>query len=260
MSSTSTTPKSERVRGYRRPETLTDKQTHYCPGCGHGIIHRLVAEVLDEMGLREETIAVAPVGCSVLAYDYWRIDVSEAPHGRIPAVATGIKRVQPEKLVFTYQGDGDLAAIGTAEIVHAANRGENISALFVNNTVYGMTGGQMAPTTMIGQKTSTSPQGRVQAIHGNPIRVCELLATLDGAVYLERVQISSPATIRKAKKCIRKSFEIQLAGLGFSLVEFLSPCPTYMRLAPVDAMKRVDEVLTKVFPVGVFKDKTAPGG
>lgn len=256
MRSTSVATRRDRIRGYTRPESLTDVPTHYCSGCGHGIVHRLVAEVLDEMGVREQTIAVAPVGCAVLAYDYWLVDVTEAPHGRTPAVATGIKRVQPDKLVFTYQGDGDLAAIGTAEIVHAANRGENFTVLFVNNTVYGMTGGQMAPTTMLNQETQTTPMGRDPKVHGNPIRVCELLATLDGSAYLERVSLSSPANVRKARKAIAKAFRVQLDRLGFSLVEFLSPCPTYWRLSPVESVKRIDAELTKVFPLGVFVDKT----
>jgi len=257
MHSTTAAEKTKRPRGYTRPESLTDVPTHFCAGCGHGIVHRLIAEVIDELGVRERAVAVAPVGCAVLAYDYWRIDVTEAPHGRTPAVATGIKRVQPDKVVFTYQGDGDLAAIGTAEIVHTANRGENICVFFINNTVYGMTGGQMAPTTMLNQKTQTTPGGRVQNIHGNPIRVCELLATLDGSAYLERVALSSPGNVRKAKRAIRKAFDVQLAGLGFSLVEFLSPCPTYWRMQPVDALKHVDQVLAKTFPLGVFKDNTA---
>jgi 2-oxoglutarate ferredoxin oxidoreductase subunit beta len=257
MHSTTASKKRKRPRGYRRPETLTDAPTHYCPGCGHGIVHRLIAEVLDEMGLRERAIAVAPVGCAVLAYDYWRIDVTEAPHGRTPAVGTGIKRVQPDKLVFTYQGDGDLAAIGTAEIVHAANRGENFTVIFINNTVYGMTGGQMAPTTMLDQKTQTTQGGRVQKVHGNPIRVCELLATLDGSAYLERIALSGPAGVRRGKRAIRKAFEVQLAEQGFSLVEFLSPCPTYWRMPPIDAMKHIDAVLAPVFPPGVIKDTTA---
>ena len=258
MHSTTAAKKAKRTRGYRRPEALADVPTHYCAGCGHGIAHRLAAEVLDEMGLRESAIAVAPVGCAVLAYDYWRIDVTEAPHGRTPAVATGIKRVQPDKLDFTYQGDGDLAAIGTAETVHTANRGENITVLFINNVVYGMTGGQMAPTTLLDQKTATTQEGRVRSIHGNPIRVCELLATLDGSAYLERVALSSPANVRRAKKAIRKAFEVQKAKLGFSLVELLSPCPTYWRMKPTDAIKHVDDVLTKTFPLGIFKDKTTP--
>ena len=256
MSST-TAAANKPARGYARPLSLADVPTHYCAGCGHGIIHRLVAEVLDEMGQRENAIAVAPVGCAVLAYDYWRIDVTEAPHGRTPAVATGIKRVLPDRLVFTYQGDGDLAAIGTAEIIHAANRGENFSVLFVNNAVYGMTGGQMAPTTMLKQKTATTPAGRDPKVHGNPIRVCELLATLDGPAYLERTAVTSPAGVRKAKKAIRKAFDVQLAGIGFSLVEFLSPCPTYWRMEPVESLKYIDEVMTQVFPLGVYCDHTA---
>jgi len=256
MHSSTAAKKTERPRGYTRPETLVDVPTHYCAGCGHGIIHRLIAEVIDELGIREKTVAVAPVGCAVLAYDYWRIDVTEAPHGRTPAVATGIKRVQPDRVVFSYQGDGDLAAIGTAEIVHAANRGENICVFFVNNTVYGMTGGQMAPTTMLDQKTQTTPGGRAQKVHGNPIRVCELLATLDGSAYLERVALSSAANVRKAKKAVRKAFGVQLAGRGFSLVEFLSACPTYWRMQPVDALKHISQVLAKTFPPGVFKDNT----
>ena len=257
----SSTPvqKPKPSRGYKRPATLFDVSTHYCAGCGHGIVHRLVAEVIDEMEIRENTIAVAPVGCAVLAYDYWRIDVCEAPHGRAPAVATGIKRVQPEKLVFTYQGDGDLAAIGTAETIHTANRGENISIIFINNTVYGMTGGQMAPTTLIDQKTTTTPRGRQVALHGNPIRMSELLATLDGATYVERLALTSPGNVRKIKKAIRKAFDIQMAGRGFSLVEILSPCPTYMRMSPTDALKHVEQVVAKYFPVGVFKDTTQAG-
>jgi 2-oxoglutarate ferredoxin oxidoreductase subunit beta len=257
MRSTSTAKRPEGRRGYSRPDTLVDVPTHYCAGCGHGIVHRLIAEVIDDMGIRERSVAVAPVGCAVLAYDYWRIDVTEAPHGRTPAVATGIKRVLPDRLVFSYQGDGDLAAIGTAEIVHAANRGENISVFFINNTVYGMTGGQMAPTTTLEQKTATTQAGREQQMHGNPVRVCELLAVLDGSAYLERIALSSPARVRKAKKAIRKAFEVQTAGLGFSLVEFLSPCPTYWRMSPSDAMKYIDESLTGVFPPGVVKDVTA---
>jgi len=256
MHSTSAAKKPKPPRGYTRPASLTDVPTHYCAGCGHGIVHRLIAEVMDELGIREKTVAVAPVGCAVLAYDYWRIDVTEAPHGRTPAVATGIKRVRPDRVVFSYQGDGDLAAIGTAEIVHAANRGENICVFFVNNTVYGMTGGQMAPTTVLDQKTQTTPGGRVQQIHGNPIRVCELLASLDGSAYLERVTLTSPGNVRKAKKAIRKAFETQLAGRGFSLVEFLSPCPTYWRMEPYEAIRHIDDVLVKTFPPGVYKDKT----
>jgi len=257
MSSAAASSRAKRPRGYRRPETLADVPTHFCPGCGHGIGHRLIAEVIDELGIREETIAVAPVGCAVLAYDYWRIDVAEAPHGRTPAVAVGIKRVQPDKMVFTYQGDGDLAAIGTAEIVHAANRGENICVFFVNNTVYGMTGGQMAPTTMLDQRTTTTPAGRDRSIHGSPIRVCELLATLDGSAYLERVALNTPAHVRKAKAAVRKAFEVQQAGAGLALVEFLAMCPTYWRMTPGDAVKHIDTVLTGVFPLGVVKDVPA---
>ena len=259
MKSATAAPGTKRSRGYTRPETLSDVATHYCAGCGHGIAHRLIAEVIDEMGIRGKTIAVAPVGCAVLAYDYWQLDVTEAPHGRTPAVATGIKRVQPDKIVFSYQGDGDLAAIGTAEIVHAANRGENFTVFFVNNTVYGMTGGQMAPTTLLDQKTQTTQCGRDRGIHGNPIRVCELLATLDGPTYLERVSLSSPASIRKAKKAVRKAFDIQLAGEGFSLVEMLSACPTYWRTPPADAPDHIDNVLQKHFPLGVFKDTSNSG-
>jgi len=259
MNSATAATSTKGPRGYSRPEALADVPTHYCGGCGHGIAHRLIAEVIDELGIREKTIAVAPVGCAVLAYDYWRIDVTEAPHGRTPAVATGIKRVQPDKVVFSYQGDGDLAAIGTAEIVHAANRGENFTVFFVNNTVYGMTGGQMAPTTMLNQKTQTTQCGRDKIIHGNPIRVCELLASLDGPTYLERVSLSSPANVRKAKKAIRKAFEIQLVGKGFGLVELLSACPTYWRMSPVEAMDHIDNVLQGEFPLGVFKDNSNLG-
>ncbi len=259
MKSATAATNTKRSRAYSHPVALADVPTHYCSGCGHGIAHRLIAEVIDDLGIREKTIAVAPVGCAVLAYDYWRVDVTEAPHGRTPAVATGIKRVQPDKVVFSYQGDGDLAAIGTAEIIHAANRGENFSVFFVNNTVYGMTGGQMAPTTLIDQKTQTTQCGRNKDTHGNPIRVCELLATLDGPAYLERVSLSSPGNVRKAKKAIRKAFEIQLAGKGFGLVELLSACPTYWRMSPVEAMDHIDNVLQGEFPLGVFKDTSNSG-
>ena len=242
---------------FARPESLQPARTHYCAGCGHGIVHRLIAECVDELGIRGQTVGVAPVGCAVLAYDYFNFDVTEAAHGRTPAVATGIKRVCPDRVVFTYQGDGDLAAIGTAEIVHAANRGENISVFFINNTVYGMTGGQMAPTTMLDQRTTTTPAGRDRSIHGSPIRVCELLATLDGSAYLERVALNTPAHVRKAKAAVRKAFEVQQAGAGLALVEFLSMCPTYWRMTPGDAVKHIDTVLTGVFPLGVVKDVTA---
>jgi len=238
---------------YKRPEALTDARTHYCPGCGHGIVHKLLAEVIDELGIREDVVAVAPVGCAVLAYHYWNFDTSEAAHGRASAVATGIKRSLPDKIVFSYQGDGDLAAIGTAETVHTANRGENITILFVNNTVYGMTGGQMAPTTMIGQQTATSPNGRDYKTMGPPIRVCELLNTLDKPYHIERVALDGPAGIRKTKKAIKTAFEAQLAGKGYTFVEILSPCPTYQHKTPIGALDFVKGPMQDVFPVKVFR-------
>ena len=238
---------------YKRPEALTDARTHYCPGCGHGIVHKLIAEVIDELGIREEIVAVAPVGCAVLAYNYWNFDCSEAAHGRASAVATGIKRALPEKFVFAYQGDGDLAAIGTAETIHTANRGENICIIFVNNTVYGMTGGQMAPTTMIGQKTATSPKGRDYNTMGPPIKICEMLNTLDKPHYIERVSIDSPASIRKTKKAIKTAFEVQLEGKGYSFVEILSPCPTYQNTTPIGALDFVKGPMQDVFPVKLFR-------
>jgi 2-oxoglutarate ferredoxin oxidoreductase subunit beta len=246
---------------YHRPRTLTPKRTHYCPGCGHGIVHRLIAEVVDERGIAERTIGLAPVGCAVLAYDYWDLDVCEAAHGRTPAVATGIKRADPGNLVFAYQGDGDLAAIGTAEIIHAANRGENISVFFVNNAVYGMTSGQMAPTTPVGVKTATSPYGRNAETEGCPIRVCELLAVLERSTYLARGTLVSPREVRKTKKMLHRAFETQEQEKGFSLVEILSPCPTYWRMTPVEAMAHIEAEMTKLFPPGVVKDwdgKEAP--
>ncbi len=239
---------------YTRPEALKDVPTHYCAGCGHGVVHRVIAEVVDELGVRSRTVAVAPVGCAVLAYDYFNFDVTEAAHGRTPAVATGLKRAMPDRVVFTYQGDGDLAAIGTAEIVHAANRGENITVFFVNNTVYGMTGGQMAPTTMLEQKTATTLTGRHRQVHGNPVRVCELLSSLDGAAYLERVAITTPGSVRKLKKAVTKAFRTQLEERGFSLVECLSACPTYQRFTPTNAVRFVADTMTKVFPPGVYRD------
>ncbi|MFP4056658.1 MAG: thiamine pyrophosphate-dependent enzyme [Candidatus Brocadiia bacterium] len=239
---------------YERPQALQPCVTHYCPGCGHGILHRLIAEAIDELGIRELAVGLAPVGCAVLAHQYFKVDMCEPAHGRTAAAATGIKRVRPECVVFSYQGDGDLAAIGTAETVHAANRGEPISVFFVNNAVYGMTGGQMAPTTMLDQRTTTTPTGRDAVAHGNPIRVCELLATLDGPAYLERVSLSSPRRIREAKRAVRKSFITQLEHNGYSLVEVLSPCPTHWRLSPVEAMRFVEEEMTRVFPLGVFRD------
>ena len=240
-----------------RPKSLYDVQTHYCPGCGHGIVHRLVAEVIDELGVREKTIGMAPVGCAVFLYNYFNIDVIECAHGRGPAVMTGIKRVLPDKIVFTYQGDGDLAAIGTTETIHCANRGENITIIFVNNAVYGMTGGQMAPTTMLGQRTTTTPAGRGNNAEGGPLKVCELLSNLDGVTYLERVAVSTPKNVIATKKAIKKAFEIQIACEGFSLVEVLAMCPTDWRLTPKASVKFVNDEMMKVFPLGVFKDKNA---
>jgi len=239
---------------FSRPQSLKETQHLYCPGCGHGIIHRIIAEVVDELNIRERTIGIAPVGCAVFAYDYWNFDVTEAAHGRPPAVATGIKRVLPDRIVFTYQGDGDLAAIGTAEIIHAANRGERITVIFINNACYGMTGGQMAPTTLIGQKTTTTPFGREANRDGYPLKVCELLSSLEGAVYLERTAVNSPKNALRTKKAIKKAFQVQLNHLGFSLVEVLSQCPVIWHLEPVEACKWVEEVMAKTFPLGVFKD------
>lgn len=241
---------------FEQPKSLTDKPTHYCPGCTHGIIHRLVAEVIDEMGIEGDTIGVCPVGCSVMAYDYFNCDMIEAPHGRAPAVATGAKRAMPDKYVFTYQGDGDLAAIGTAETVHSATRGENIVIIFVNNTTYGMTGGQMAPTTLPGQVTQTTPFGRDTQTQGFPIRVCEMLATLDGVALAERVSVDSVPHIRMAKKAIRKAFENQKNKLGFSIVEVLSNCPTNWGLTPVESLDRLREECIPYYPLGVYKDIT----
>jgi len=239
---------------YQRPRSLRDVPMHYCPGCGHSIIHRLIAELLDEMKLRENAICVPPAGCAVLAYYYLDIDMVEAPHGRATAVATGIKRVRPGNLVFSYQGDGDLAAIGTAEALHAANRGENISVVFVNNAVYGMTGGQMAPTTLCGMKTTTTPAGRNVKSEGPPIKVCELLQGLANTVYLERTAVNTPANVIKTKKAIKKAFHYQQKKAGFSLVEILSPCPTNWRLDPVAACQWIDDVMAKEFPLGVIKE------
>ncbi|MDD5725105.1 MAG: thiamine pyrophosphate-dependent enzyme [Candidatus Omnitrophica bacterium] len=235
------------------PDPLRKTPTHYCPGCGHGIAHRLVAEVIQDLGIRGKTIAVAPVGCAVVAYDYWKFDCSEAPHGRALAVATAIKRMQPEKIVFTYQGDGDLAAIGTNETIHAANRGENLSVVFINNAIYGMTGGQLAPTTLLGQKTSTSAAGRDKKLHGYPLKISEMLALLPGVCYLERVSLHNPGEVLKAKSAIRRAFQNQLEGLGFSLVEVLSPCPTYWGLSPREALDWIRDVMQKEFPLGRIK-------
>jgi 2-oxoglutarate ferredoxin oxidoreductase subunit beta len=242
---------------FEKPKALADVSTHYCPGCTHGIIHRLVAEVMDEMNIEGQTIGVCPVGCSVMAYDYFNCDMIEAPHGRAPAVATGVKRAMPDKFVFTYQGDGDLAAIGTAETVHAATRGENIVVIFVNNTTYGMTGGQMAPTTLPGQITQTSPYGRDPEVQGYPIRVCEMLATLDGTALAQRVAVDSVPHIREAKKAIKKAFEIQRDKKGFSIIEVLSTCPTNWGLAPVEALDRLRNEMIPYYPLGVYKDKTS---
>ncbi len=240
---------------FEKPKSLTDATLHYCPGCTHGIIHRLVAEAIDELGIQGRTIGVAPVGCSVMAYDYFDVDFVQAPHGRAPAVATGVKRADPENnIVFTYQGDGDLAAIGTAETVHAAARRENITVIFVNNAIYGMTGGQMAPTTLPGQVTQTSPYGRDVETVGYPIKVCELLSTVDGAAYLERVAVNSPANIKKAKKAIKKAFQNQIEGKGFSLIEVVSTCPTNWGMTPVKALEWLEENMLPYYPLGVYKD------
>jgi 2-oxoglutarate/2-oxoacid ferredoxin oxidoreductase subunit beta len=239
---------------FSRPESLKPAPFHYCPGCGHSIIHRLVAEVIDELGIRDRTIGVPPAGCAVLAYNYFDTDMAEAPHGRAAAVATGIKRVLPDRVVFTYQGDGDIAAIGTAETIHAANRGERITAIFVNNAVYGMTGGQMAPTTIEGQVTTTSPFGRAPLRDGYPLDLSEMLGIAAGSAYIERTSVSNPKGIIKTKKAIKKAFVCQLEDRGFSLVEILSACPTNWKMSPAKAVKWVDEVMSKVFPLKVIKD------
>jgi 2-oxoglutarate ferredoxin oxidoreductase subunit beta len=239
---------------FKRPESLKDVQTHFCPGCHHGTIHRLVAEALDEFDLRKKTIGVASIGCSVFLYSYFDIDVVESPHGRAPAVATGVKRARPDRFVFTYQGDGDLAAIGTAEIIHAANRGEDITVIFVNNTTYGMTGGQMAPTTLLGQKTSTSPYGRKQDIEGYPIRVTELLSCLDGVAFAARVAVNTPKNLMDAKKQIKKAFRYQVEGKGFSFVEVLSACPTNWGMNSIAANERVGREMCDYFKLGTYKN------
>lgn len=245
---------------FEKTKLLTDKQFHYCPGCNHGIIHRLVAEVIDEMNLDGKVIGVAPVGCSVFAYDYFNCDMYEAAHGRAPAVATGAKRVVgKDTLVFTYQGDGDLASIGTAEIVHAAHRGEKISTIFVNNAIYGMTGAQMAPTTLMGQHASTAPTGRMADNSGYPVKMAELLAELPGVCYSERVTVNTPARINQCKRALKKAFELQLEGKGMSFVEVLSPCPTGWSMSPVKSLEWIDEEMTKIYPLGVLKDETKEG-
>ena len=239
---------------FQRTNVLADIPFHYCPGCGHGIIHRLVAEVIEELGIRERTAGIAPVGCAVFAYNYFDIDMYEAPHGRAPAVATGYKRVHPNNYIFTYQGDGDLAAIGTGEIVHAAHRGEKITTIFVNNAIYGMTGGQMAPTTLVGQKTTTSPYGRDRDHSGAPIRVAEMLATIEGSAYIERTAINNSANIIKTKNAIRKAFQTQIEGKGFSLVEILSNCPTNWGKTPAESMDWIEQNMIPYYPLGVKKE------
>jgi 2-oxoglutarate ferredoxin oxidoreductase subunit beta len=242
---------------FEKPHALSDVTLHYCPGCTHGIIHRLVAEAIDELGIEGKTIGVAPVGCSVFAYNYFECDMQQASHGRAPAVATGIKRANPDNVVFTYQGDGDLAAIGTAETVHAATRGENITVIFVNNAIYGMTGGQMAPTSLVGQVTQTTPYGRKTETQGYPIKVCEMLSTLDGTAYAERVSVDDIKNIKKAKAAIKKAFEYQIDKKGFSIVEVLSTCPTNWGLSPKESIAWLRENMMPVYPLGVYKDKGA---
>ena len=242
---------------FEKPKGLTDAALHYCPGCTHGIIHRLVAEALDELGVTGRAIGVAPVGCSVFAYNYFNCDMVQAAHGRAPAVATGVKRSDPNNIVFTYQGDGDLAAIGTAETVHSAARGENITVIFVNNAIYGMTGGQMAPTTLPGQITQTSPYGRDTEKVGFPVKVCEMLSQVDGAAYLERVAVNNVKNVKAAKAAIKKAFKNQIEGKGFSLIEVLSTCPTNWGMTPENAIKWLEENMMPYYPLGVYKDKTA---
>ena len=238
---------------FSHPNSLRKVSTHYCAGCGHGIAHRLIAEVVDELKIRERVIAIAPVGCAVLAYDYWDFDCSEAAHGRALAVATAIKRVRPENIVFTYQGDGDLAAIGTNETLHAANRGENLTVIFINNAVYGMTGGQMAPTTLLGQKTTTTPFGRDAKLQGYPLKISEILAQLPAVKYVERASFHSPQEILKAKSAIKQAFQNQIDGVGFSLVEILSSCPTYWGLSPTQSLNWIKEIMAQEFPLGRIK-------
>ena len=245
---------------FEKTRLLTDKPFHYCPGCTHGIIHRLVAEALDELGIGDKAVGVAPVGCAVFAYDYFNCDMMEAAHGRAPAVATGIKRVLPDRAVFTYQGDGDLASIGTAEIVHAATRGEKITVIFVNNAIYGMTGGQMAPTTLPGQVTTTSPYGRDVSHCGYPVCVSEMLATLNGPAYIERVSVHDVPHIKKAKAAIKKAFQLQMEGRGFTLVEVLSTCPTNWGKTPKEAFEWLKSDMLPTYPLGVYKDITTEGG
>ncbi len=241
---------------YTRPKSLKRTPFHYCPGCGHSIVHRVMAELIDEMKLQDKVIGIPPCGCAVFAYHYLDVDMAEAAHGRGAAVATGLKRALPEAIVFSYQGDGDLAAIGTAETIHAANRGEKITTIFINNAVYAMTGGQMAPTTLLAQVTTTTPYGRDVIMEGSPIKISEMLALTKGAVYIERTAVNSPANIRKTKKAIRKAFQTQIDGLGFSLVEILSPCPINWKMSPLESCQWIDREMTKEFPLGVIKDTT----
>lgn len=238
---------------FEKTKGLTDTETHYCPGCTHGIVHRLVGEALEELGVLDNAIGVAPVGCAVLAYNYFNCDMQEAAHGRAPAVATGIKRTRPENFVFSYQGDGDLASIGTAEVVHAAHRGEKISTIFINNAIYGMTGGQMAPTTLIGQKATTAPLGRTEAHSGKPIKMSELLATIDGAKFVERVTVTTPAHVRKAKKAIKECFKLQIEGKGFGIVEVLSTCPTNWGYTPEESLRWLEKNMIPYYPLGNFR-------
>ncbi|MDK2955616.1 MAG: 2-oxoglutarate/2-oxoacid ferredoxin oxidoreductase subunit beta [Desulfovibrionales bacterium] len=239
---------------FGHPASMTDHYMHYCPGCHHGVAHRILAELLDEMGLADQAIAVSSIGCSVFLYDYYKVDCVEAPHGRAPAAATGVKRARPDNFVFTYQGDGDLASIGMAEIMHCANRGERVSTVFVNNTVYGMTGGQMAPTTMLGQKTTTCPGGRCQEREGSPIRMTELLSQLGGVAYAARVAVNNVKNVKKAKEAMRKAFQAQLEDRGFGFVEILAACPTNWKMTPIEANERIASELIPYFPLGVFKD------
>ena len=239
---------------FEKPKALCDVDTHYCPGCTHGIVHRLVAEAIDELGVEGRTVGIASVGCSVMSYNYFECDMIQAPHGRAPAVATGVKRAHPDNVVFTYQGDGDLAAIGTAETVHSATRGENITVIFINNAIYGMTGGQMAPTTLPGQVTQTTPYGRDVSYSGNPIRVCEMLSTLDGVALAQRVSVDSVPHIKEARKAIVKAFKNQIDNKGFSIVEVLSTCPTNWGLSPVEAMQWLRDNMIPYYPLGVYKD------
>ncbi len=239
----------------KRPESLVDIPTHYCPGCGHSVVHRLVAEVMDELDIRKRTICIAPVGCAVFADKYFNCDAIQGPHGRGPAIATGIKRSKPDTIVFSYQGDGDLASIGMAEIVHAAARGENITVIFINNTIYGMTGGQMAPTTLIGQVATTAPKGRNEKLQGNPINVSEMLSQLKSPKYIERVSVDTPQNVMNAKKAIKKAFQNQIDGVGFSFVEVLSICPTNWGVEPIKALEFLREKMMPQYPLGVFKDE-----